>query len=83
MRDGIPDPPAGNNPTPGLARNIGSFFGHILKGVRTSVESPNSPHARNVEIARSVTERTDGDVTIRETIIREVEVRPPKPADRG
>lgn len=83
MHDGIPDPPADTAPTPGLARNIGAFFGHILKSIRTPVESPGANNARNIEIGRSVTEHTEGDVTIRETIIREVQVHPPKPTDRG
>jgi hypothetical protein len=73
-----------------LARNLGLFFGHIAKAVRSDPSSPREPHASDVdkpqvasrEVARreltaqTVIETPEGprEVTLRRTVIDEVEV---------
>lgn len=54
-------------------RSLGEFLGHIVKGVTTDVEAPSDADSTTVE--KTVTEKTEGNVTYRETVIREVEVR--------
>ena len=61
--------------SPSLLHNLGSFFGHILRGVKTDP-------LRGVKIARreQVTEQpvpgADPRVTLRRTVIDEVFVEP-------
>ncbi|MBX3353530.1 MAG: hypothetical protein KF684_11415 [Phycisphaeraceae bacterium] len=63
-----------------LARSLGEFVGHIWSGIKTK---PGSAERR--EVSRSVEEREaqtpGGKVTLRRTVIEEVEVE--KPHDRG
>ena len=51
-----------------IMRCLGEFTGYIAKGIRTKVDAP-----RTEEVARSVEETRDGDVTLRRTVIEEVE----------
>ena len=51
-----------------IMRCLGEFTGYIAKGIRTKVHAP-----RIEEVARSVEESRDGDVTLRRTVIEEVE----------
>lgn len=55
--------------------NLGRFVGHIVHGVRADVPTRGG-HKR--EVRRDVEEATtpDGSVTLRRTIIEEVEVHP-------
>lgn len=63
-----------------LARSLGEFVGHIWSGIKTT---PGSKERR--EVSRSVEEREaqtpSGKLTLRRTVIEEVEVE--KPRDRG
>ncbi len=67
-----------------LARSLGEFFGHILKGVKTD-PAADRPVARQV-VRQSVEEEQrdtpQGKVTIRRTTIEEIEVNPSKPANQ-
>lgn len=59
-----------------LMHNLGQFFGHIAKGVKTD---PAKPTTRKQEVRREVEERQetapDGrKVTVRRTTIEEVEI---------
>lgn len=51
-----------------IMRCLGEFTGYIAKGIRTKVDAP-----RTEEVARSVEETREGDVTLRRTVIEEVE----------
>lgn len=51
-----------------IMRCLGEFTGYIAKGIRTKVDAP-----RTEEVTRSVEETRDGDVTLRRTVIEEVE----------
>ncbi len=54
---------------PSLMRNLGSFFGHIIKGVKTD------PAREKTTVRRTVEEEKRGDVVLRRTTIEEVEIR--------
>ncbi|MCA9291266.1 MAG: hypothetical protein KDA25_09055 [Phycisphaerales bacterium] len=54
-----------------LMRNLGEFFGHLAKAVRT--DPAKDPH-RTV-VRTEVEEEDRGDVILRRTTIEEVEVR--------
>jgi hypothetical protein len=54
-----------------LMRNLGEFFGHVWKGVKTDPSK---------QVIRTDVEEDDrGDMVLRRTIIDEVEFRPKKP----
>lgn len=74
-----PSEPCKPTPDPGVAQNLGAFFGHIIRGFKTPVQHPEEAESHKVEVERTVTERTEGNLTIRETIIREIEVRQSDP----
>ena len=71
--EAITDMPAPGEPP--LARNIGSFFGHIIDAI---VSDPNE--AKRVEVKKTVSEeqRPDG-VVLRRTVIDEVLLPPDAP----
>lgn len=50
-------------------RNIGSFFGHIAKAVRTD------PAIDKKVISKTVEETKQGNITLRRTTIEEIEIR--------
>jgi hypothetical protein len=52
-----------------LARNLGEFFGHIIKAAKSQ------PTTRKT-VSRTVEERQDGNVVFRRTIVDEIEVPP-------
>lgn len=60
-----------------LARCLGEFVGHILRGVRTDV-SPRQVVRHKVEEVRRDT--ADEEVTLRRTIIEEVRITPKESA---
>jgi len=65
-----------------LARNLGEFVGHLWKGVTGEASSKEQPARREVS-RRQETETRDtpqGKVTLRRTIIEEVDL-PPKRDD--
>lgn len=51
-----------------LMRNLGEFFGHIVRAVRTD--------PRRKVISKTIEERTQDNVILRRTTIDELEVRP-------
>lgn len=57
-----------------LMRNLGAFFGHIAKGVRTKVNKEGDEIERR-EVKRTVEEEDRGDVILRRTTIEEVEFK--------
>lgn len=64
-----------------LMRNIGEFFGHIVKAVRT----PSDPPEKHI-VSKKVEEEDRGDIVLRRTTIEEVEIKkepsdPSPPAD--
>ncbi len=68
---------------PSIMRSLGAFFGHVVKAVRQDVTVARRPEARRQEVRREVREETRasdvGEITLRRTIIEEVEVRPASP----
>ncbi len=50
-------------------RNLGAFFGHIVKAVKTD------PREKNNVVRKSVEEETHGDITLRRTTIEEIEFK--------
>ena len=55
-----------------LARNLGSFFGHIIRAIKTDPAEKQSER----KIVRQQTEEEDrGDMIIRRTTIEEVEIK--------
>jgi hypothetical protein len=51
-------------------RNIGEFFGHIVKAVRTPAGAPGRR-----EVSRTTEEEDQGDVILRRTTIEEIELK--------
>lgn len=62
-------------PRKSLMFNLGRFVGHIVHGLKTDVPARGT---RKHEVRREVEEAStpDGSVTLRRTIIEEVEVHP-------
>lgn len=58
-----------------LARSLGEFFGHIVKGIKSD------PAAKRTVVKKTTEERREGDVVLRRTVIDEVEIRPPGPTE--
>lgn len=69
-----------------LMRNLGEFFGHIAKGLRTDLAAPK-PAAPKVVTRQTIEEEErqtpQGKVVLRRTIIEEVELPPGTPPPRG
>lgn len=61
---------ADTGPKKSLMRCLGEFTGYIAKGLRTKVDTKNTE-----EVSRTVEETHEGDVTLRRTVIEEVEYR--------
>lgn len=55
-----------------LMRNIGEFFGHILKGIKTD---PAKPPGRKQVISKEVQEQENENMILRRTTIDEVEFK--------
>ena len=53
-----------------LMRCLGEFTGQIAKGIRTKVDAPECE-----EVSRTVEEVEHGDMTLRRTVIEEIEYR--------
>ena len=52
-----------------LMRNLGAFFGHIVKAVKTDARE------KKTVVRKTVEEETHGDVTLRRTTIEEIEFK--------
>lgn len=63
-----------------LARNLGAFFGHIVKAVKTDPARAEKERQRR-EIRRETEEEDRGDVILRRTIIEEIEIKQSPAAD--
>lgn len=64
----VPDPEA--KPKPSLMYSLGSFFGHVIKGVRTD---PAKVEVRR-EVEVETRETPAGPVVLRRTIVEEVQL---------
>ncbi len=57
-----------------LLRNLGEFFGHLYKAIRTD------PAKKRVILKKTEEEEKRGDITLRRTTIEEIEIKkPPDP----
>ncbi|MCH8315031.1 MAG: hypothetical protein IIA64_03570 [Planctomycetes bacterium] len=52
-----------------LMRNLGAFFGHIVRAVKTD------PREKKTVVRKTVEEETHGDITLRRTTIEEIEFK--------
>ena len=52
-----------------LIRNLGAFFGHIVKAVKTDLSTTKTVVRKTVE------EEEHGDITLRRTTIEEIEFK--------
>ena len=52
-----------------LMRNLGAFFGHIVKAVKTE------PSEKRTVVRKTVEEESHGDITLRRTTIEEIEFK--------
>ena len=50
-------------------RNLGAFFGHIVRAVKTD------PREKRTVVRKTVEEETHGDITLRRTTIEEIEFK--------
>lgn len=57
-------------PRKSIARSVGEFFGHIMRGVKTDPSRPE-----RMEVSREVEEEDRGDVVLRRTVVEEVELK--------
>ena len=62
-------------PNNSLARNLGAFFGHIVKAVKT-----DPARTQRREVRRQTTHEDRGDVILRRTTIEEIEIKQPPAA---
>jgi hypothetical protein len=65
-----PDKP----PKKSLMRNLGEFFGHIVRGVKSEPGGESGEGERH-EVSRKVEEERRGDVVLRRTTIEEIEYK--------
>ncbi|MHC4414195.1 MAG: hypothetical protein ACYS0G_02805 [Planctomycetota bacterium] len=56
-------------------RNLGEFFGHLYKAVKTNP-------SRKTVVRKTVQEEDRGNLVLRRTTIEEVEIQPPEPDHR-
>ncbi len=56
-----------------LMRNLGEFFGHIFKGIKTD------PSTERHVVRKETVEEQQGNVTLRRTTIEEIELNAPSP----
>ena len=54
-----------------LMRNLGEFFGHLVKAARTDPET----QSEKTEVRRTESEQVQDNMTLRRTIIDEIEFR--------
>lgn len=67
------------NPQPGLMRNLGRFFGHIVAGAKS--DPGKQEVSRHVE--RETRDTPEGQVTLRRTVIEEIEFEHKTPRASG
>lgn len=66
--------PSSDERMPSLANNLGQFFGHIFKAIKTN---PASPDPNKTVVTHEVEEEQRGQMTIRRTTIEEIEIQQP------
>ena len=54
-----------------LMRNLGEFFGHVYKAIRSD------PSRKHVIVDKRIEEEDRGSMTLRRTTIEEVEIKEP------
>ncbi len=59
-----------------LPRALGSFFGHIWKGLTGPTDQPTQKREIRREVDEEVRDTPRGRVTVRRTTIEEIEVEP-------
>lgn len=69
-----------------IMHNLGQFFGHVAKGMRTPARPGDAPSSH--EVRREVEERQEtgpsGEkITLRRTTIEEIEIRQPESPGNG
>jgi len=70
------DLPMASSKDKSLMRNLGEFFGHIIKGVKTDPRKPEGENALTTrEVHREIEEEDRGDMILRRTTIEEVEFK--------
>lgn len=62
---------SGKPPKKSLMRNLGEFFGHIVRGVK----SDPGPGGDRKVVSKKVEEEDRGNVVLRRTTIEEIEYR--------
>jgi hypothetical protein len=79
-------PPSKDPSRKPLARSLGEFFGHVIKGIRSKPAAPPPAGPERVVVRREIQEQvvpTDrGVVKLRRTTVDEVEIPPPNPPGR-
>lgn len=58
-----------------IMRSLGEFVGHVWWGVRTDPSQLSKPDSSKRILERTVREEHRGDITLRETTVREIEYR--------
>ncbi len=70
-------------PRPSLARSLGRFFGEIGRAVAAEPGKGDGPR----EVSRTIEEEQrstpEGRMTLRRTVIEEIEIEPPGPQNAG
>ncbi|MCB9838548.1 MAG: hypothetical protein H6813_04350 [Phycisphaeraceae bacterium] len=56
----------------GLARSVGRFWGHVLRGVKADVRKERQEVRRETEVRENV-ETPMGKATLRRTVVEEIE----------
>lgn len=74
----------GEKSKPGLARSLGGFFGGIVRGFTAPIEGEKAVVERRESVEEEEREGAHGEkVTLRRTVIEEVEVERGKGRDGG
>ena len=62
----------------GLMRSLGQFVGHIAKAVKTDVSEGSERRELSRTVEEEERETEGGKVTLRRTVIEEIEVEKPR-----
>ena len=67
----------------GLMRSLGQFVGHIAKAVKTDVSAGSERREVSRTVEEEERETEGGKVTLRRTVIEEIEVEKPLDGEGG